>query len=252
MKVYLPNFFSFKQAKYLVRIGKQNDGGYLVSLSDIKKTDLLIGLGIGDDWSFESDFVKYNDIEVIAYDASTNFRFLLLQAIIQTIKNPLNFNSIKKLFSYKKFFKGKHKHIKKFVGLSTSNEMYCSFSKVLSGKNNKNIFFKIDIEGYEYRFLDDIVAHEEKITGIVIELHDCDIHLNKIKKFIKKLKKCGLNLIHIHGNNANPVRLTDGLPLVLELSFSRHAKLSNSFTLPHKFDMPNNKNSAEYEILISN
>ena len=251
MKAYLPYFFSFNQAIDLVRIGKDNDGGYLVSLSDVKKSNLLIGLGIRDDWSFESDFVKYNDVEVIAYDASVNFRFLLKRMIIETIKNPLNFNGLKKLFSYKKFFRGKHKHIKKFVGLSTSNEINCTFLEVLNETNNKKIFLKIDIEGSEYRFLDDIVANEEKITGIVIELHDCDIHLNKIEKFVKKLNKRGLYLVHIHANNFSPITLDDSLPLTLELTFSKHAKTSSFFSLPHKLDMPNNKNFAEYELVVS-
>ena len=56
MKAHLPNFFSVKQARDLVRIGKKYDGGYLVSQSDIEKSEILIGLGINDDWSFEIDF----------------------------------------------------------------------------------------------------------------------------------------------------------------------------------------------------
>jgi hypothetical protein len=250
MKAYLPSFFSFNQAIDLVRIGRNNDGGYLISLSDIKKSNLLIGLGIADDWSFESDFVKYNDTEVIAYDASTGFLFLLKRMLIETIKNPLNFNGVKKLFSYKKFFRGKHKHIKKFVGLNTSNEMYCTFQEVINETNNGKIFLKIDVEGSEYRFLDNIVANEQRINGIVIELHDCDIHLKEIEIFVQKLNKCGLNLVHIHANNFAPIRLDDGLPLVMELSFSRHAKFTDSFILPHKLDMPNNKSSVEYNLLI--
>ncbi|PHX89638.1 MAG: hypothetical protein CK535_01035 [Pelagibacteraceae bacterium] len=249
-RAYLPSFFSFNQAKDLVRIGKQNDGGYLVSISDIEKSNILISFGIADDWSFESDFAKYNDIEVVAYDASLNFRSLLKRMIIETIKNPLNFYGIKKLFSYKKFFKGKRKHIKKFLGLNTSNEMYCTLLEALNEGNNKKNFLKIDIEGSEYRFLDDIVANEEKITGIVIELHDCDIHLSQIERFVKNLNKRGLYLVHIHANNYAPIRLDDGLPLVLELTFSRHAKFSNSFKLPHKLDMPNDKNSLDYDLLI--
>ena len=49
MKVRIPNFFSIKQATDLVRIGRNYDGGYLVSKSDIQKTDTLIGLGINPD-----------------------------------------------------------------------------------------------------------------------------------------------------------------------------------------------------------
>ena len=58
MKARVPNSFSFNQANDLVRFGKRNDGGYLVSLSDVEKTNVLIGIGMFDDWSFESDFVN--------------------------------------------------------------------------------------------------------------------------------------------------------------------------------------------------
>ena len=64
MKARLPNFFAVKQAVDLVRIGRDYDGGYLVSQSDIEKSELLLGLGICDDWSFEKDFTLLNDVEV--------------------------------------------------------------------------------------------------------------------------------------------------------------------------------------------
>ena len=73
------------------------------------------------------------------------------------------------------------------------------------------------------------------------------MHLKKIEIFIEKF---GLNLVHIHANNYAPVRLDDGLPLVLELTFSKHAKFSNSLELPHKLDMPNDKISEELELSI--
>ncbi len=96
MKARLPNYFSFSQANDLVRIGRQNDGGYLVSMSDIEKSDLLIGLGICDDWSFENDFIRHKDVEVIAYDASVNFRFWLKRVFVETIKNSFSLYGVKK------------------------------------------------------------------------------------------------------------------------------------------------------------
>lgn len=35
---------------------------------------------------------------------------------------------------------------------------------MLNEINSKNIFLKIDVEGSEYRFLQDIIANEERIT----------------------------------------------------------------------------------------
>lgn len=247
MKARLPKFFSIKQATDLVRIGRDYDGGYLVSKSDIKNSDLLLGLGIFDDWSFEEDFVLHNDVEVVAYDASINLRFWLKQAIIQTIKNPFNLYAFKKFFSYKQFFKGKHKHVKKFVGLNSKDNQHCTFMNVLNQHESKNIFLKIDVEGCEYRLLDDIVLNQERISGMVIEMHDVDIHQKRIKEFIHQLS---LNLVHVHANNYAPIRADDDLPIVLELTFSKYSNDSTDYKLPHKLDMPNNKNCLDYEILI--
>ena len=139
MKAKLPNFFTFKPAKDLVRLGKKNDGGYLVSQSDIVKSDALIGLGISDDWSFEENFVKQKDMPVYAYDASINFKFWIKKTLAEIIKNLFNLYPLKKFFSYKK-------HIKKFVGLNTGNNNHCTLSSILDELNYQNIFMKIDIE----------------------------------------------------------------------------------------------------------
>lgn len=248
MKARIPKFFSVKQAMDLVRIGRDYDGGYLVSKSDIDKTDLLIGLGICDDCSFEEHFVLQKDVEVVAYDASVNFRFWLKLVFIETIKNPFNLHAFKQYFSYKSFFKGKRKHIKKFVGLNSIDNIHCTFTDVLNETNSEHIFLKIDVEGSEYRFLHDIVANEERITGLVIELHNVDIHLNEIENFINQFS---LNLVHVHANNHAPIRADDDLPLVLELTFSRYSNHLTEAKLPHNLDMPNKKNCSEYVISVN-
>lgn len=251
MKAHIPSFFSFKQAEDLVRLGRDNDGGYLVSQSDIDKSDILISLGICDDWSFEKDFLSYKKIDVHAYDGSVSSEYFFKQIIknILRIDNlKICFHWIKTLFEYKKFFsKPNNKHIKKFVGLNSESSNHCTFLDVINGKNNKNIFLKVDIEGSEYRFLDDIVENVDKITGMVIEFHNCDIHIKEIKRFLSNFS---LNLVHIHANNMALIRLEDSLPLVLELTFSRHAKVKESFGLPHKLDMPNTKIVEEYELVV--
>ena len=249
IKAQIPSFLSFNQANDLVRVGRDYDGGYLVSQSDIEQSELLIGLGINDDWSFEEDFLSRKKVSVYAYDASVSEKHFFKQLIksVFRIHNLKIFGHwLKVVVKYKKFFSQSNvHHIQKFVGLNTVGESHCTFLDMLNETNSKNIFLKIDIEGSEYRFLNDIVANDDRITGMVIELHDCDIHLKKIEEFINKF---GLNLIHIHANNYAPIRLDDNLPLVLELTFSKYAEFSNSHTLPHKKDMQNNKNAAEIEL----
>ena len=252
MKARLPNFFSIKQSTDLVRIGRDYDGGYLVSKSDIEQSDLLLGFGISDDWSFEEDFLNQKKVSVNAYDASVSERIFFRRLLGSTLR-IYNFKrflySLNVLLKYRKFFSQSDvNHIQKFVGLDIKNEQHCTFMDVLDQTESKNIFLKIDIEGSEYRFLHDIVANQERITGLVLELHDVDIHLNKIETFINELS---LNLVHVHANNFRPLRADDDLPFVLELTFSKYSNVSTDYNLPHKLDMPNNENGMEYEILIN-
>ena len=60
----------------LIRLGKNNDGGYLVSEEDIKHTKNLISLGVSFDISFEKDFKKYNKyLKILCYDGSVGFKY---------------------------------------------------------------------------------------------------------------------------------------------------------------------------------
>ena len=255
MKAYLPNFFLFKPAIDLIRLGRDNDGGYLVCQSDIVNSDLLISFGIADDWSFEKDFKLKKDIEIYAYDASVNEKVFLKRFIKSLVKfyNPfLAIQSFNTLLDYLRFF-SEHKihHIKKFVGLNSNNniDFHCTLSKILDDIQYENIFLKIDVEGSEYRFLETLISNQSRISGLVIEMHDCDVHLKKIENFIMNFQ---LNLVHIHANNHGEVRLEDGLPLCLELTFSKYCKLGEKPILPNTLDMPNNKDNAEINLIIEN
>ena len=249
MIAILPKFFSFKSAEDLTRIGKKNDGGYLISKNDMNKSDILISLGIFDDISFEQEFIKNKDIDLMAYDGSLNIKFWLKRILVEFFKNPFNLYAPKIFFSFNNFFKGKRKLIKKFVGLNTIDVNFCTLSSILDKLDHKNIFLKIDIEGYEYRLLDTLILNQDRICGLVIEFHDCDIHLKKIESFLEDFE---LKLVHIHGNNFTPIRSSDKLPLTLELTFSKYCKQENRCLLPHKKDMPNNKDKAEIELKIKN
>ena len=133
----------------------------------------------------------------------------------------------------------------KFVGLDLP-PIHISMENVFEDFSSENLFLKMDIEGSEYRCLEAIIQNQEKICGLAIEFHDVDLHLDKINYFIKKLN---LTLIHVHANNSSPVT-SFGIPLVLELTFSRNCERSpKEASLPHRLDAPNDPRKPE--ILLS-
>ena len=231
----------------IIRLGRKNDGGYLVSESDVTDSDRLLSFGIYDDWSFEEHFVKINDVPIVAFDASAGLKLLLKKARrrLASFKLFKALYFLGRAFSFTTFFTDKRIFISKFVGLDLP-PLHISMEKIFEDWDSKKLFLKMDIEGSEYRCLEAIIQNQEKICGLAIEFHDVDLHLDKINCFIKKLN---LTLIHVHANNSSPVT-SFGIPLVLELTFSRNCTSSpQEAFLPHKLDAPNDPKKPE--ILLS-
>ena len=86
---------------------------------------------------------------------------------------------------------------------------------IKSTKINSIFGLKIDIEGDEYKVLEDVKNVETHLDHLIIEFHHVKKNLSTIEMFVKKNKL--LKLIHIHGNNYSPVR--KGIPDTLEMTF---------------------------------
>ena len=240
----LPNYFKPKKKFSLIRLGKNNDGGYLVGKKTILESEILISLGIGDDWSFESDFLKINNqSKIIMYD-----RYPLAQNYFlkESIKSFLTIDFKKTLFNIKKFNESKiffsnNKVKKRLI-------RYKSLDKIFQDeKINGKVFLKIDIEGSEYRILQDIFRHKHLICGLVIEFHDIDFHQQDLKNFIENLD---LNLTHVHANNASVLDL-DGNPTCLELTFEKNPDaIGDVAEIPNALDQKNLSNVADHLIIF--
>ena len=80
----LPKEFKPDALFDLLRVGKNNDGGYLICKKSLEESKFLLSFGISDDFSFEENFKKINNIKII---------LLILQCLIflkKIIKNLLN------------------------------------------------------------------------------------------------------------------------------------------------------------------
>ncbi len=248
----LPKIFKPDGLYKLIRIGKNNDGGYLVCEKSINSSDILISFGISDDFSFENEFKIKKKVEIYAYDPTVSTKFFFKQFFSSLIKLKLYLLSkqVLNFLKFKSFFNKKgNKLFKKKIG-KDGNIFFenLSISDILKTINvNKKIFFKIDIEGSEYRLLDELIQFSQNIQGLVIEFHDVDINLDKINNFLNKFD---LKLIHIHGNNWCDYA-SNNIPASLELSFSRNPiYIQKNLILPHVLDQKNNPDRDEIELFF--
>ena len=232
-----------------VRIGKSNDGGYVIcNLPD--NYDLFISGGISNDISFEIDFLKkYKDI------TNNIIKCYAFDGTISTLPyhNAQNIN-----------------FIKKNLGNIETNDVTNLSSYINDTVNDdkyNNIFMKIDIEGHEFRLLPYLIDNNymNKIKQLVIEMHTpADIQmfpdyfsgLSDIKnanmfELLNNINKTH-TLVHFHGNNGCNIQTIDNikLPHVFECTYIRNdyiiEKIKNIEPLPTKLDMKNIKDKPDF------
>jgi len=244
----------------LIRLGNNKDGGYVVSKLAVKKTDTLISLGLGDNFTFEKDFLFHRkQANIFVYDHTVNY-FFFYKKLFKTFKRIFYFkanifdliNKVINLLEYYIFFKENIKHFKFEIVSKISESHQTNLKNIFKKISSHNVILSIDIEGTEYKIIEDLVEFKDRINLLVIEFHNTFVQRNKFKKLILLLKR-NFNIIHIHGNNHEPIA-ADGLPIVLEITFLNKKKffinkkdLRKKFPLS-KLDFPNVPLVKDYKI----
>lgn len=237
----LPTSFKPKKKYNLHRFGKDFDGGYLVCKESILNSDTLLSLGINDDWSFEKAFQKINSkAKIFCYDDKPIFKYLFKKLIINIVFLFYHFKLNNVIVSCKKiiyFLRDKKK-----ITFDQKKISYGDLQKIISDVKSNLIFLKIDIEGFEYRILEEILLHQKKFTGIIIEFHDIDYHKDLIRNFIDKLD---LILVHIHPNNASLIDKNND-PTCVEITFEKNpVEGDGHLSLPNQMDMKNDSEKKD-------
>mgnify|MGYP001162260822 FL=1 len=230
----------------LKRMGRNLDGGYVVDESISKNCKTLISFGLGDDWSFEKDYLKKNnDAKVYIYDHTVSI-WPYLKDVLKILRRFVTFREnlkslserIKKLINYVKFINSKKiKFYKEKIVQGTINQV---FSRVSS---NEKVIIKIDIEGSEFEIIDELSQVSGRVEMAIFEFHELDknekIFLSSIKKLQDKF-----TIVHLHGNNHCSQTL-EGLPIALEMTLINKRYQSEKIDYIKKFprdnlDYPNN------------
>jgi len=205
----------------LVRIGGENDGGYLLP-NDFSNLSACYSPGVGDSAEFELNMAQ-KGIKCFLADASVN-------------KSPIDDKNI---------------HFDKmFLGTKTKDNKItlCDWIDKYS-QNNDDLILQMDIEGDEYQVLEKTpIETLSRFRIMIIEFHRTHLILTKsgYGKMVKALEKIHQNFIpvHLHNNNARPfITFNDyKIPRVFELTFLRRDRVQNFKPvkfLPHQLDKQN-------------
>jgi beta-1,4-mannosyl-glycoprotein beta-1,4-N-acetylglucosaminyltransferase len=204
-----------------MRLGRNNDGGYVICDIQNINYNLLLSCGISDDISFEESFCnKYNTTACYAFDGTIENINISNKNISFFRQNINNYNDDKN------------------TNLHSTIEMF------------DNIFLKMDIEGYEIPWINSLnVKQLNKFSQIVIEFH-FPFSYKEVHAF-DILNETHI-LVHFHGNNCCGVRNHKGvnIPNVFECTYvhKRHYSppyIFNTDVIPGVLDMNNLSNINE-------
>ncbi len=255
------NYLIPNKVNDLIRLGNNKDAGYVVPESVVKSCNFMISFGMAENFSTERDFLRLNDCNKIhMYDHAIDNKFFY-KRIYKSIKRLLYFKSniknikrkIKDFEDFKNIINNKNViHFKEKIDNLDNTIISKVFNKI---DKNKKIFLKSDIEGDEFKFINDINKIYQNIHLMVIEFHFLDENREEFKNAILEIKKT-FNLIHLHANNYAGY-CKDGLPKVLEITFTnkKHYKINeNQYNLsfPIKnLDYPNIETSEDLKFSFS-
>ena len=221
------------------RVGKLNDGGYVIAELP-GSYDLLLAGGVSDDISFETQLLDINrGLECYAFDGT-----------------------VKSLPHQDPRVKFVNKNLAPDNTDTTTN-----LQEYIADKHN--IFMKMDIEGHEFRVLPTLFEDNrmQKIKQLVVEIHSpadiqmfpdyfkglSDVKNTDMFRLFENLNKTH-TLVHFHANNGCKMNLVDGikLPHVFELTYIRNdfitEKIQNTEPLPTPLDMRNKSWEPDYEL----
>jgi hypothetical protein len=172
-------------------------------------------MGLNDDWRFEEDFRRRSSARIICFDHSVTGRFWAKYTLFGLLK--ANLGRATKALRYRQFFNAPSAaHRQLMIGYDGPGSI--SLGSILKELDGEQIFLKCDIEGGEYRILDELMANQHRFTGLAMEFHDVDLQRERITRFLQGLTE--FTLVRIHANNFGGID-DRGDPLVIEITLTR-------------------------------
>jgi len=239
----------------ICRVGNLSDGGYVMSRSAIESSDVLLSLGLGENWSFEKAFSEINkSASIDIYDHTVSLSFFVskvFRGLVKLLIFKESFSDVsaraKRLKDYFLFWmmNSKNRHHQIRIGEAS---LRAALSRYM---NSEMIGLKVDIEGSEWELLNLIAFNKDRFRFLLIEIHDFNNHVEQLRGFLRELSGHFV-LAHLHANNFETLG-SNGFPKVFEITLlslrgtAISAGYRNELPIPG-LDVPNAKNRPDFLI----
>jgi len=231
LQALMRKLFPVSPGIQLIRLGPEDDGGYLVP-NDLIGIEACFSPGVGDICGFEKDCAALG-MKVFLADGS--------------VERP---NELHNRFCF----------TKKYVGVTTGDDFMTIDDWIGSSpvEPQTDLMLQVDIEGYEYEiFLGISDALMRRLRIIVAEFHDLDQLWNgpffqiASRAFEKILQTH--TCVHIHPNNScrSLNRWGLSIPPLAEFTFLRNDRIrapSYANLFPHPLDSDNSADSPHFPL----
>lgn len=242
----------------MIRIGSNNDGGYVIpELSDFPLSNLFsFGFGYNADFELEAlSNIKVKFVYLYDYSITSMFSTLIidLKHFLKNYFRSYSFGSIGNYFKFSRTFlivklhRNIHYRPYKLTKISgKENEIDIKYLGKEIGFSESII--KMDVEGSEFDVLNvENFKYIESAQIIIVEFHDC-VRRELAFYHILNLFESKFYIVNTHINNFGKIS-QDGIPDVIELTFLNRkfapANLKLVKKIPNDLDRPSDTTKAE-------
>ena len=201
----------------LLRFGSIGDGGYYLSPNSITESDMLFSGGISSNVEFEFDFYRLNpNASLLMVDPTVSKSKLLLKGLARLFfKKSRKLSYLYNTLMFWDLLNQKRcKHLD--IWLKQPEQIFGLIQKNFGEQSA--VLLKLDIEGSEYDFLEELLTRQSQINAMVFEFHDLDVKHHLLLDFIEKISN-NFNLVYMEVNPSGG--FVNSLPKCIELSFER-------------------------------
>ncbi|MBB5036799.1 hypothetical protein HNQ64_001033 [Prosthecobacter dejongeii] len=200
--VFLKVLQPMESSSELLRLGRNEDGGYVVTERMLEEATALFTYGVGWDISFEEHFVRQTGKKAFLFDHT-------IRQLPASVKSTENIE----LFS---------------EGIApASKPSFGTFAEHLQklGYSHSPVILKMDIEGAEYEVLENLKpTNLINVVGLTVEFHwlGQEAYRLRLLNIVRKLS-FQYFIAHVHGNNYSELFEIGNVsfPRCIEITFAR-------------------------------